>query len=160
MPQTKSDSSPIAVGLIACPFPYRSSPATWILPCTHVKKRRLNSASYGSPVRCLVQTRSTILVQTGSILSQTCLAWSLLRSRRMKTSVAIWLVTTCSVFAAATYWCTFSPLLTTDPFPLAPAVANLPWFDCQEHCPRQPLLSVWKHHKVCLLWAWDRVELN
>ena len=38
VPQTKSDSSPIAVGPIACLFPYRSSPATWILPCTHVKR--------------------------------------------------------------------------------------------------------------------------
>ena len=69
--------------------PSRSSPTTWILPCNHVKRDVLKSASYGRPVGCLVQTRSLLLVQTGSILSQTWRACNLLRSRRMKTSVAI-----------------------------------------------------------------------
>ena len=49
---------------------------------------------------CLVQTRSLILAQTGSMLSQIWRACNLLRSRRMKTSVAIWLDTTCVVFCS------------------------------------------------------------
>ena len=88
-PRTKPYNSSIAVGPIASAAPERSSPTTWIPLCNHVKRGILKSASYGRPVGCLVQIRSLILVQTGSILSQIWRACNLLRSRRMKTSVDI-----------------------------------------------------------------------
>ena len=95
--QTMPDNASTAVGPSASAGPCRSSPTIWILQCSHVG-RGLWSASYGRPVACLVQTRSLIMGQTGSIVSQIWRACNRLRSLRIKTSVTIWFVMTCSVF--------------------------------------------------------------
>ena len=61
------------------------------------RKRRLCSTLYGSPVACLVQTRSLIIGQLGWINFHMWRACSLLRSLRMKISVVSWFAAGCEV---------------------------------------------------------------